>query len=231
MGKKNKGGIDATRLMMGGYDRETKRFDVEGMQMGGRASQMSGNEYRSEKDVEKDMVNAARNDYDLRRTLEAAAMSGKGKAQKILDRGFKNAGDITNAINFSEKAAKRHGQGGDFSSASDYMGLTQSMVERDRRKMIEGLEIPDADDINAVKPDPGPSFDGEETDAMRKNREEVEAYEAGMSSEGTRIFGGDPASSAKGFSDEYKLNVARGLELSGKKTRGPESGLVPGEGF
>ena len=60
--------------------------------------------------------------------------------------------------------------------------------KRDRNKMIEGLEIPDADDINAVKPDAGPSFDGEETDAMRKNREEVEAYEAGMSSEGTRIF-------------------------------------------
>ena len=140
MGKKNKGGLDGTRLLLGGYDREMERFGVKGMQMGGRASQMSGNDYRSEKDVEKDMVNAARNDYDLRRTLEAAAMSGKGKAEKILDKGFKNAGDITNALNFSEKAAKRHGQGGDFSSASDYMGLTQSMVERDRRKQTESYD-------------------------------------------------------------------------------------------
>jgi hypothetical protein len=188
-------------------------------------------EYRESSDWHNKMTDAARNDYDLRRTLEAAAMSGKGKAKKILDKGFNNLEDVSKAMNFSEKAAKRHGQGGDFSRNSDYMGLTRSMVERDRRKMIEGLEIPDADDINAVKPDAGPSFDGEETDAMRKNREEVEAYEAGMGSEGTRIFGGDPASSAKGFSDEYKLNVARGLELSGKKTRGPESGLVPGEGF
>ena len=132
--------LTATRLLIGGYDREMERFGVKGMQMGGKASQMTGNEYRSEKDVEKDMVNAARNDYDLRRTLEAAAMSGKGKAEKILDRGFKNAGDITNALNFSEKAAKRHGQGGDFSSASDYMGLTQSMVERDRRKQTESYD-------------------------------------------------------------------------------------------
>ena len=231
MGKKNKGGINATRLILGGYDREMERFGVDGMQMGGRASQMSGKEYRSEKDVEKDLLKAAAGDASFVNALQSAAMSGKGKAKKILDKGIKNIGDLTNANNFLEKAAKRHGQGGSFSSPSDRMGLAYSMAKRDRNKMIEGLEIPDADDINAVKPDAGPSFDGEETDAMRKNREEVEAYEAGMGSEGTRIFGGDPASSAKGFSDEYKLNVARGLELSGKKTRGPESGLVPGEGF
>ena len=137
MGKKNKGGkIDATRLLLGGYDRELERFGVKGMQFG-RSS--AGQEYRSPEDVEKDVIDAARNDYDLRRTLEAAA-SGKGKGKKILDKGFKNIGDVTNAANFSEKAAKRHGQGGDFSSASDYMGLTQSMVERDRRKHDEAID-------------------------------------------------------------------------------------------
>ena len=56
MGKKNKGGIDGTRLMMGGYDRELERLGVKGMQLGGKARQMTGNEYRSEKDVEKDMI-------------------------------------------------------------------------------------------------------------------------------------------------------------------------------
>ena len=86
------------------------------------------------------MTEAARNDPDTRRTLEAAAMSGKGKASKILDKGFKSVDDVRNAQNFFEKAAKRHGQGGDFSSASDYMGLTQSMVERDRRKQDEGYD-------------------------------------------------------------------------------------------
>ena len=153
MGKKNKGGIDATRLILGGYDREMERFGVKGMQWAVEPHKCLATNTEARKMLKKIWLTQLVMITILRRTLEAAAMSGKGKAKKILDRGFKNAGDITNAINFSEKAAKRHGQGGDFSSASDYMGLTQSMVERDRRKMIEGLEIPDADDINAVKPD------------------------------------------------------------------------------
>ena len=37
------------------------------------------------------------------------------------------------------KQQKRHGQGGNFSSGSDYMGLTQSMVERDRNKLVASL--------------------------------------------------------------------------------------------
>ncbi len=97
-------------------------------------------EYRESSDWHSKMTNAARNDYDLRRTLEAAAMSGKGKAKKILDKGFNNLEDVSKAMNFSEKAAKRHGQGGDFSSNSDYMGLTQSMVERDRRKQTKSYD-------------------------------------------------------------------------------------------
>ena len=83
------------------------------------------------------MIEGARNDYDLRRTMEAAAMSGKKKATKLQKKGFKDIDDVRNWQNFSEKAAKRHGQGGDFSSASDYMGLTRSMVERDRQKFSE----------------------------------------------------------------------------------------------
>ena len=34
---------------------------------------------------------------------------------------------------------KRHGQGGAFDSSTDYMGLTKSMVMRDRRKQEENL--------------------------------------------------------------------------------------------
>ena len=85
------------------------------------------------------IVDKAANDYDLRRTLEAAALSGKGKAQKILDKGFNNIGDVANATNFQEKAFTRRG-GKNFSSITDAMGLTQSMVERDRRKQGEAYD-------------------------------------------------------------------------------------------
>ena len=101
------------------------------------------------------MIEGARNDYDLRRTIEAAAMSGKKKAIKLQKKGFKDVGDVRKWQNFSEKAAKRHGQGGDFSSDSDYMGLTKSMVIRDRNKQDEGYrrEFASIKDMNALRDD------------------------------------------------------------------------------
>ena len=129
-----------SRMLLGGYDRELERYGVEGPRFGGRAQEMTGKSYRSAEDVEKDIIDAARNDYDLRRTVEAAALSGKKKAIELQKKGFKSLDDVTNWGNFSEKAAKRHGQGGDFSSASDYMGLTKSMVLRDRRKHDEAID-------------------------------------------------------------------------------------------
>ena len=211
MGKKNKGGLDGTRLILGGYDREMERFGIKGMQHG-RTDRGTG-EYRSEKDVEKDMINAARNDYDLRRSLEAAAMSGKGKAKQILDRGFKNAGDITNAINFSEKAAKRHGQGGNFSSASDYMGLTQSMVERDRRKQTESYDAKYAtndalqDALDKVKS--GGTQDSkppEKSDQTLQYEADVKNWEDNYSSGG--IYGKqDKQKEANDFLSAYKTDL------------------------
>ena len=142
-----------SRMLLGGYDRELERYGVEGPRFGGRAQEMTGKSYRSAEDVEKDIINAARNDYDLRRTVEAAALSGKKKAINLQKNGFNSIDDVTNWGNFSEKAAKRHGQGGDFSSASDYMGLTKSMVQRDRNKQTAAYDETYAKttDLNALK--------------------------------------------------------------------------------
>ena len=115
-----------------------ERFD-EPMRSGAVWKSGSGEEYSDMvhgEDWHNRVMEKARNDYDLRRTLEASAMSGKNKAQKILDGGFNNLGDVANATNFTEKAFARRG-GKNFSSPADYMGLTQSMVERDRRKQGE----------------------------------------------------------------------------------------------
>ena len=112
-----------------------ERYGVEGYSHG-RTDR--GSEYRGAEEVIEDVKHAARNDYDTRRTLEAAAMSGKKKAQDIVDDGFSNIGTVMNAQNFMEKAAERRGVK-NFSSHTDYMGLTQSMVERDRRKQEENL--------------------------------------------------------------------------------------------
>ena len=153
MGKKNKKPSTFDYFTGSGkVGKAMDRYGVENANFGGRPGEGSENR-RMPEDIDKEIREAARNDYDTRRTLEAAAMSGKGKAQKILDSGFKNIGDVLNAQNFMGKAAKRHGQGGDFSSGSDYMGLTQSMVERDRAKQTAAYDETYAKttDLNALK--------------------------------------------------------------------------------
>ncbi len=126
---------------MSGKNRDLEeRYGVEGVQFSKMDSSSWAEDTQNRKNYTENMQEGFRNDYDARRTLEAAALSGKKKAQDILDSGIKSVSDIRNANNFFKKAAKRHGQGGEFSSASDYIGLTQSMVERDRRKLTEYVD-------------------------------------------------------------------------------------------
>ena len=116
-----------------------KRFGVSPVKLSRPGSPTWEEDRAGRENYQKDMIEGARNDYDLRRTMEAAAMSGKKKAIKLQKKGFNDIGDVRKWQNFSEKAAARHGQGGAFDSASDYMGLTKSMVLRDRRKQEENL--------------------------------------------------------------------------------------------
>ena len=182
MGKKNKDknrspGLDWIDSMKGKNSDLEERYGVEPV----RFSKMDGGTWeedtRNRENYQKNMVEGARNDYDTRRTLEAAALSGKKKAQDILDSGFKNISDIRNAQNFFEKAAKRHGQGGQFSNASDFMGLTQSMVERDRRKFEERLSETQLEDEDGE-----PTEDLKDivlSDHMQKAKDRVDQWEGG----------------------------------------------------
>ena len=88
-------------------------------------------------DMQEDFLRAARNDYDTRRGLEAMAMSGKKKAEDLAKGGLNSASDVMNANNLQRKQHARMGNGGDFSSASDFAGVSYGSVERDRRKFTE----------------------------------------------------------------------------------------------
>ena len=196
-----------------------ERYGVEGYKHG-----HNGQDERGAKEVMDDLKHAARNDYDTRRTLEAAAMSGKKKAQKIIDDGFSNIGTVMKSQNFMEKAAERRGVK-NFSSHTDYMGLTQSMVERDRRKQTEGYEkqFASKDDINGIREDlesqkmaaqykPGP---------LEKSDELARAEERLSEAEGNgpvAIYGNNnepaatdnaPKDATKGFLYDYKEEVKK----------------------
>lgn len=161
MGKQRSPGLDWIDSMSGKNRDLEERYGVEGVRFSKMDSSSWAEDTENRKNYTKNMQEGFRNDYDARRTLEAAALSGKKKAKDILDSGFKNISDIRNANNFFEKAAKRHGQGGDFSNPSDYIGLTQSMVERDRRKFTEDIEgmIADATTRDKNDGDSGPEIE------------------------------------------------------------------------
>ena len=117
-----------------------KRFGVEQARFGKMDNHEEWQSAKESRDNYKErMIEGARNDYDLRQTMSSAARSGKKKAIELEKKGFTSVDDVRKWQNFSEKAAARHGQGGAFDSASDYMGLTKSMEIRDRRKQTDAI--------------------------------------------------------------------------------------------
>ena len=91
-------------------------------------------------DYEAAIAKAAMSDYDTRRTMEAQAMSGKKKAQKYAEGGFNNIQDVIKANNMRERWHKNAGNGGSFSSASDFAGQTHRAVERERSKQTAAYD-------------------------------------------------------------------------------------------
>ena len=260
MGKKNKEVSKGLQWMdsMRGKNRDLEeRLGVERLRgFGGRPGEGSQREAFSKmQSYNDDMVSAARNDYDMRETLQAAALSGKKKANDILEKGFNDISDIRNAQNFMEKAAKRHGQGGDFSSASDYMGLTYSMAKRDRNKQMESIADEYAsksaldemrEELEARNESADPVEAPELSDTLVQAQDDSEGYSLELGGIGDGIFGrtdSDDLTSAvveteqspvsgesQDFKDDYSANVKGGLKLSGIATRGPGSG-INGGGF
>lgn len=170
-----------------------------------------------------DVAKAAMNDYDTRRSIEAAAMSGKKKAEKYAKDGFSNLEDVTKANNMFRKMHERHGNGGDFSSASDYAGLTYDLVQRDRRKFTEGLEAKSADEQQAeVKDEPKEMKDIVLSDHMQKAKERVDNWENGSTN--TNIY--NPASALQSQAtgepeakeDKFGLNKAINVATAGGQT-------------
>ena len=116
-----------------------ERYGVNHSDYGFNRPGQGGIQKKDPKNYGKAVAAAAMNDYDTRRTIEAAALSGKKKAQQYAENGFSNLTDVTKANNMFAKMHKRQGNGGEFSSNSDYAGLTYNMVQRDRNKMTDSM--------------------------------------------------------------------------------------------
>ena len=117
-----------------------KQYGIDTSQYGNQGRPGAGGVRKKSYDqLKKDIARAASNDYDLRRSIEAAKLSGNKKAQKI-GKGISNASEAYAAHRFMEKThKKRMGNSGQYSSANDKAGVTDYWVNKDRNKFTDSI--------------------------------------------------------------------------------------------
>ena len=153
----------------------------------------------------KDVAAAAMNDYDTRRTIEAAAMSGKKKAEKYAKNGFSDLTDVTKANNMFAKMHERQGNGGEFSSNSDYAGLTYAMVQRDRNKMMDSMTANEQQkeaETGAIAP-PSDKLQNARDTVEAFDNKDYEVYSGAQSSDGND----QRQQASQSFLDNFKLDL------------------------
>ena len=171
--------------------------------------------------LEKELLRRANSDYTTMRANEAAALAGNEKARKFAEEGIGSLADLTAMGKMQKKMHRDLGNGGAFTSASDFAGLSFANVEADRKKLIDDLAAKaDAATPDAPEPPPEAQFtvteeeDAANTEARRKRIADYEAKRA------TGGFLGDAGSD---YMDKYKFNVKKGLSDAGVDTRGPSA--------
>ena len=213
------------------------RYGVEGQRYGGKAMEMTGKRYRGSDDVKKDLQKAMSQDYDTRRTLEAAAMSGDKKAKKLIKKGFKNFQAMEDTQSYFEKQHKKEGGGGQFSSVNDYMNLTQSMVQKDRNaqtatydeKYAKTTDLNDLKDKLMAQATEEAAAPIEPSDRMAQVEERLESAAGGSSNTPPSLFdkdnampakADDQADAARNFVEDYKKDVVDGANIKSDISRG-----------
>ena len=229
MGKKKDKGFSHLDyyLKSGKLGKAMERYNVEGVHYG-HPDGRSGKPNRTREDVDRDLAAAAMNDYDTRRSLEAAAMSGDKKAKKYAKNGFEDASDVVGANNMFRKWHKKEGNGGDFSSASDFAGLTHAMVQRDRDAQTASYDEKYAStkDLNALKEE----MEAKATDKIDDTPITPSDRLAGVQERLASAAGNEPPSlfskenaepataddqkdAARSFLDDYKFDVREGAGI------------------
>ena len=155
-------GSDAQKML--------KRYGVEGTRGGGRAIEMTGKSYRGTDEVKEDLAKAMMNDYDTRRSMEAAAMAGNKDAKKYAKKGFK-AGNIQEAYGVLRDLKKEYVGGGGMDGAKNRAGLTHALVKADRENFIADNDAKYAfkSDLEKMKQENDPGQARQATEGMSFN--------------------------------------------------------------
>ena len=178
--KKNPGGTgsDIFDYMHGVGEAKSlmKRYDVEGASYG---RPQSGGKVRSVDDVKKDIADAMMNDYDTRRSLEAAAMAGNKDAKKFAKKGIKGK-NIQDAYGVLRDLKKEYVGGGGMGGAENRASLTQALVKADRENFIADNDAKyafktDLEQMQEAKPEEAAPV--EDSKELAEAKERVQQWE------------------------------------------------------
>jgi hypothetical protein len=215
MGKKNKGKynklgyfgkIEADKKM-------AKQYGIDVSEYGntGRPGENYNNK-KSYDDLKKDISSAAANDYDVRRSLEAASLSGNKKAQKIGS--ISNASEAYAATRFMEKThKKRMANAGAYDGANDQGGVTNYWVNKDRDKLMEGMSAKDQQKAAKTNADEPYQESTELSDARQTvedyDNKDFNVFNRGNATGAQDAGDGDTQrqNAAQTFLEKYKLDV------------------------
>ncbi len=212
MGKKTR--FVNPQLLNSKQSKAAKRYGVDPNDYGFNRPGGGGVQKKSPMDFSKDVAKKASNDYDTRRTIEAAAMAGKGKAEKFAKNGLSSLDDVTKANNMFSKMHERSGNGGDFSSAKDFAGLTFNQVKRDRDKLKDSMSAGDQQKAAKSAVDDEPYEESTELSDARQTVEDYDSKDFNVFNRGNATGAADAGdgdvqrkNAAQTFLEKYKLDV------------------------
>ena len=199
---------------------------------------------RSKEDVDRDIAKAMMNDYDYRRSMEAAAMAGNKDAKKFAKKGFKG-GNIYDAQQTMRDLKDEYVGGGGMNGPKNIAGLTHALVKADREAQTAQYKEDFAlnSDLAALRKEMEERGDKKSENVTPATLSETAAtandmvgdYDLNLGSFGTNLFGGGGSPAEQGAAEEFKedavATVKKGIQLSDVETRGPKSGFKEGEGF
>ena len=200
MGKKNKGweeGAAGDYLGVSTKSKLAKKYGVKGATGGGKGLEMqglSGTDYRSDDDVKRDIAREMSNDYDVRRSLEAAGLAGDKKAAKLSRKGITNYNKVEKAWDYLAKLKKKHVGGGGMFGAENAASLTDAMVnwDRDEFKKYNDEKYATKDELSALEQMKAAQGGGEEeTKELSKDIKDAQDRNALYNKLGGNI-GGNP---------------------------------------
>jgi hypothetical protein len=199
--------------------------------------------------LKKAVRNAQRNDFDYR--TSAQHMDGV--------KGDGSFGDFNKYERAAHKLHRKAGNGGEYSSNKDITTVTNNLVRDNQKQFREDImsdmdnKYATAERLNAlqdkIKQRAEQTGPVEISSTLTNAQRGVGEFEEDMTAQGANVFGAmgsgndleqateevmasDTSGDSVDYKTQYASNVAGGLQLSGTKTRGPDSGLMrDGSGF